>query len=231
MSLGYEDSDIRIFLNDKLPFWKDLTEDQMVQLIKNTLVSRYKKGDMVFNPLKRQAGLKLIRSGVVNIFMASQKGGLLLYRLMGGEVCVLSIFSLLKQFDWDIYMEAEQNAEVLTIQEAYYMQLSEEAPVVRNFNQEILIRRLGEVAHAASHAALAPTEERLARFLIMYQQQNGGNQVAVTHEEIAKSIGTVREVVSRTLKQFEDKGLVRLGRGNVTILDNERLMSLHNGHY
>ena len=45
----------------------------------------------------------------------------------------------------------------------------------------------------------------------------------MTHEQIARQIGSAREVVSRLLKDFEQEGMVRLGRKSVEILDPVRL--------
>ncbi|WP_245611963.1 Crp/Fnr family transcriptional regulator [endosymbiont 'TC1' of Trimyema compressum] len=51
-----------------------------------------------------------------------------------------------------------------------------------------------------------------------------------THEQIAKNIGSAREVVTRTLKEFLKKGLVELHRGRVKILDVEQLQNLVNNY-
>ena len=50
--------------------------------------------------------------------------------------------------------------------------------------------------------------------------------ISTTHEQIAKNLGTAREVVSRMLKYFEKEGLVSLGRGTVTIKDSQGLRGL-----
>ena len=47
--------------------------------------------------------------------------------------------------------------------------------------------------------------------------------LSITHEDIAKEIGSVREVVSKTLKYLADEGVVRLGRGKIEILDKGSL--------
>ena len=45
----------------------------------------------------------------------------------------------------------------------------------------------------------------------------------ITHDELASSVGTAREVVSRTLKGFAESGWVRVARGSITILDRDAL--------
>ena len=50
--------------------------------------------------------------------------------------------------------------------------------------------------------------------------------ITATHDQIAKNLGSAREVVSRMLKYFEKEGLVSLSRGTVTITDIPRLKAL-----
>ena len=59
--------------------------------------------------------------------------------------------------------------------------------------------------------------------------KTGGTDVHMTHDQIARYMGSAREVVSRLLKYFAGEGLVRLYRGGVTVLDKERLKQIANG--
>ncbi len=69
--------------------------------------------------------------------------------------------------------------------------------------------------------SLRSVRGRLARFLLM--QANSPSPARWTHEQTAAQIGTVREVVSRTMLAFVKEGLVRLERGRIVIADAERL--------
>ena len=48
----------------------------------------------------------------------------------------------------------------------------------------------------------------------------------MTHEEIARLIGSAREVVSKVLKYLSEEGIVELGRGKVRILAKEKLRNI-----
>ncbi len=54
----------------------------------------------------------------------------------------------------------------------------------------------------------------------------GKEKIKITHEQLAKYIGSAREVVSRMLKYFEQEGIVSLGRGSVEILDKDKLIKI-----
>jgi CRP/FNR family transcriptional regulator len=64
-------------------------------------------------------------------------------------------------------------------------------------------------------------DTRLARLLL-----ERGAEIDATHQEIAAELGSVREIVSRLLKSFEEQGWVRLGRKHVTVIDAAALQDL-----
>ncbi len=70
--------------------------------------------------------------------------------------------------------------------------------------------------------ALYPVRARLARFLLTYAER-GPAQRRWTQETIAAHIGTVRDVVGRTLRAFEEEGLIRRERGRMLLMDRKAL--------
>ena len=69
-------------------------------------------------------------------------------------------------------------------------------------------------------------DKRLAIFLLDEAAKTGKDTVKLTHEQIAKYMGSAREVVSRMLKYFAAEGMVEASRGGVTLLDKPRLRRL-----
>jgi CRP/FNR family transcriptional regulator len=65
---------------------------------------------------------------------------------------------------------------------------------------------------------------RLASLLLKLADDD--RTIHLTHDELAAELGTVREVVSRLLKEFERSRTVRLARGLVTIVDPSALAAL-----
>ena len=80
---------------------------------------------------------------------------------------------------------------------------------------------------------LAPdTHARLSQFLLQWAEKHGqttneGLRIAIhmTHEEIAQSIGTSRESVSRILSDWKHRGVIRSSGGTITILQPLELQS------
>ena len=69
-------------------------------------------------------------------------------------------------------------------------------------------------------------DKRLAVFLLDETAKNGTDTVKLTHEQIAKYMGSAREVVSRMLKYFAAEGLVSVSRGGIRLIDKSRLRDL-----
>lgn len=59
--------------------------------------------------------------------------------------------------------------------------------------------------------------------------KTGGSNVRMTHDQMARYMGSAREVVSRLLKYFAQEGWVRLYRGGVEVLDQQKLQEIARG--
>ena len=69
-------------------------------------------------------------------------------------------------------------------------------------------------------------DQRLAIFLSDESKRRGSDIIPLTHEQIAKYMGSAREVVTRMLKYFGNEGIVEVSRKGVKILDKKRLGEL-----
>ena len=69
-------------------------------------------------------------------------------------------------------------------------------------------------------------DKRLAAFLLEETSIEGSSTLKITHEKIASHMGTAREVVTRMLRYFQNEGMVRMERGGIQILDENKLQAL-----
>jgi CRP/FNR family transcriptional regulator len=81
--------------------------------------------------------------------------------------------------------------------------------------------RLAEVMELVEEVAFRKLDERLAQLLV-----HRGPVVEGTHQGLADELGSVREIVSRLLRSFEQRGWVRIERERVTVLDPKALAGL-----
>lgn len=93
--------------------------------------------------------------------------------------------------------------------------------------QELLIRHMGALWQQAARIALCnrlhSVDERLSRWLLCVRDRTDSESVSVTHDSIAKLLGTRRSGVTVALGAFADAGLLDTSRGNITVLDSPGL--------
>jgi CRP-like cAMP-binding protein len=82
---------------------------------------------------------------------------------------------------------------------------------------------MANVAQTAACNRLHHIEQRLARWLLDMRTRSESDVLPVTHEFLGMMVGAYRPSVTNAVKAFEDRGLVRAGRGQVTILDGPGL--------
>lgn len=91
---------------------------------------------------------------------------------------------------------------------------------------KLATQRLCTVTWAMQQIIFTSFDKRLAEFLLNESDATNSNEINMTHEQIAKLMGTAREVVTRMLKYFSTENYVHLTRGKVTILDKNALKKL-----
>ena len=96
-----------------------------------------------------------------------------------------------------------------------------------NFVNAFLI----QTAHTALSNGTASIEQRLARWLLMAQDRLDGNEVPLTHEFLSLMLGVRRAGVTGALNQLDRRGVIRLLRGRIEIVDREGLIGSANGTY
>ena len=121
-------------------------------------------------------------------------------------------------------------AKLLVIEREDFLHLLDSYPMLLKNLAAYLAKRLLSMTGLAERLALFPVRQRLAAFLIN-QADAVGEDVARhwTQEDIARRLGTVRDVVGRALRKFEQEGLIRFQREHIQLLDREKLQSLADG--
>lgn len=203
---------------ESLSFFAHLDAQEKEVLWRNTKDVHYKKGEAILSPQNDCVGVLLIQSGELCTYILSDEGRqVTLYRLYPGDVCILSASCLLKSISFDVYIDAEVDSTVRMISAPAFASMQEKNIYVENFALKLSVERFSDVMWAMEQILFSKFDARLAAFLFDESNRLGTNEIALTHEQIAKYLGSAREVVSRMLKQFETEGIVALYRGGVRI--------------
>lgn len=209
------------------PFWDKLSASDREHLCDNAVSVRFGAGESIHDG-NECTGLLLVRAGCLRVYMLSEAGKeITLYRLFPGELCMLSASCVMESITFDVHVDAEEESECIRISAAAFSAVSEHVPEVKIFALETTVSRFSGVMWTMQQILLLPFERRLAVFLLDELSRTGDDTVRLTHEQIARYMGSAREVVSRMLKKFADEGLVVTSRKNgIRVLDKKRLRTL-----
>lgn len=165
-------------------------------------------------------GYVLRLAGQSRVYKISSSGReILLYRVAAGETCVLTTTCLLGRSDYPASTVVEEPIRDVVVPAAIFHQLMIESPVFRRFVMENYGALISDLIVLLDEVAFHSLDTRLAKLLL----DESGPQIHRTHQQLADELGTAREVVSRQLKRFEQKGWVSLGRGQIEVLNRDAL--------
>ncbi|TCL60493.1 CRP/FNR family transcriptional regulator [Kineothrix alysoides] len=210
-----------------LTFWNKLTDKQKDSFINHTSVVRYQKDSSIHTADLDCVGLMLPKSGTLRVYILSEEGReVTLYRIRSGSVCILSAACVLQSITFDVSIDAVTDCELLQVDSAAFLSLMQENIYVEAFAYKKATERFSDAMWAMQQILFMSFDKRLALFLLDETSKTGTLSLRMTHEEIAKYMGSAREVVSRMLKYFSSEGLVRLSRGEILITDRKKLTTL-----
>ena len=215
-------ADVHARLLEKFPALGALTSAHLERLLDEAELRAAPQGTVMFEPRQPCAGFPLLLRGSVRVTKTSAGGReILLYRVEPGEGCVLSGGCLLGASEYAATAVAETDVELLAVPAGTFNHLILASPAFRNFVFGMYGRRLADVIELVEEIAFRKLDTRLAGLLLQR-----GPVIPGTHQKLADELGSVREVVSRMLRSFEQRGWIRLERERVTVLDEAALASL-----
>ena len=214
------------FYQQFFPFWDTLSKEDQNHLCDNTTEEHFEREQPLHNNMGC-AGLFIVRSGKLRIYILSEDGKeITLYRLAPGDLCMLSASCILQSITFDVYVDAELPSDCYRISAAAFGDISERYLQVQNYALEIAVQRFSDVMWVMQQIVFMSMDKRLAIFLLEETQASGSNTVSITHEMIARHLGSAREVITRTLKHLAADGLLEVSRKGITIIDKKKLQAL-----
>lgn len=211
----------------KLPLWELLTDEEKELIEKNIHNTTFKKGELIPKKSESCFGIILVKKGSLRVHIISEDGReVTLYRIKEGEMCTLSSSCVLDAITFEVHIEAEENTEIINVPSNIFKRIMEENIYVKAFMYEGIAARFSDVMWIMQQILFAGIDNRIAVFLIKESEEIGKDKIKITHEQLAKYIGSAREVVSRMLKYFEQEGFVSLGRGSIEIVDKNELVKI-----
>ncbi|QYX56455.1 Crp/Fnr family transcriptional regulator [Roseovarius sp. SCSIO 43702] len=182
-------------------------------------------GTQIFAPGHAADKLLLLLDGTVKVHQNSDTGReVFLYRVHAGESCVLTTASMLAYEDYSAEGTAETDVTAVAIPRETFDALVAKSPIFREFVFAAYSRRITDLFTLIDDIVFQRMDVRLASRLLELADEDG--VVRATHAMLGTELGTAREVVSRTLSEFQRRGWVEQSRGEVRLVGKEGLARL-----
>ena len=206
------------------PFWQQLSDAEKEMVASSVYTEKYNKGMLMHRTEDSCKGLMTVLTGVLRTYILSEEGReVTLFRVQSEEVCVLSASCLLDTITFDVLIEATEDTEVLVLPSAVLKQLTDKNPYVELYLYKAATEKFSDVMWTMQQILFLKIDQRVAQFLWDEMVQKNSMTLSITHDEIAKLIGSAREVVTKVLKYMAKDQAVELKRGTVTVIDKEKL--------
>lgn len=204
----------------RFPVFTQMPPTQLDALLRDSPLRRAPAGSVLFEPNLPCEGFPLLLEGSVRVVKTSPAGReIVLYRVSPGEGCILSGGCLLGQHDYAARGVAESDVALLQMPPAAFNDLIVNSPPFRRFVFDMYGARLAEVMELIDEVAFRKLDTRLARLLVQR-----GPVIEATHQSLADELGSVRVFVSRLLRNFEERGWVKLARERIDVVNAKALL-------
>ena len=195
----------------RVPLFALLTESQAQQIADAVVKRRFKRGDRIVEQGLKSNALHIILSGRARVLASDSRGReVILATLQPGDY--IGEMSLIDNEPHSATVRAEVQTDVLMLGRSDFARCMPESSSMAYAVMRVLVRRLRHSVRNIESLALMDVYGRLARVLLENAQRDA-NGCLVIHDKIsrldlAKMVGASREMVTRVMKDLEQRGFV-----------------------
>jgi CRP/FNR family transcriptional regulator len=165
------------------------------------------------------SSVPFVLRGTIRVFKTSESGReITLYRIEKGQSCTLSFGCSAGLSSFPASVIAENATKAAFMPRETVRDLFAEDAAFRDYVLGQYSRRMAEVIELVEEVAFRRVDERLMQRLREHSAGTSSGRIVATHQELADQVGTSREVVSRILKDWEQRGALEISRGSLTLL-------------
>jgi CRP/FNR family transcriptional regulator len=210
------------------PELTELEEEAKAELLGATQFNRLRGGDIAYRQGQHCQAYVMCIEGQTRVYKTSESGReILLYQVGPGETCVLTTSCLMAGSPFPAESNAQTDVLLAALPASVFHRLMGVSPRFRKFVLDNYGDLLSSLITLVDEVAFASLDLRLARRLLA--EANAQGVVAKTHHQLALDLGSVREVISRYLAEWERMGWVHATRGSIEVKNRSALSSYGGG--
>ncbi|WP_422933053.1 Crp/Fnr family transcriptional regulator [Sinomonas sp. P47F7] len=220
---------------NEVDLFADLSAAELHEMDLMAPAKLFHRGELLYSQAQPVKALFILKTGRVRVFRVAADGKALTLAILEPGA-VFGEMVLVGQRMYDSYAEAIEDSMVcqLGVADVEHFLLSDPRIAVRI--SRLLGERVAELEGRLSDLALRPLPARVASTLLSVAESSPAPRfgraaptVRLTHEQVAGLLGATREATSKILSDFASRGLIRQGRGRITLQDPARLRAIARG--
>lgn len=202
-----------------------LDDRQMGHVEEMTVMTHAERGRLIYSQGDTSEALFLLKRGKVHIYRVTPDGRKLLIAVVepGTLFGNMAFTGTTMQ---DGFAEAVEDSTLCVMSRHDIEDLVREFPSVGIRLLDMVSRRVRELEARLEEGLLRDMPSRVAAALLRLREHQTGDEITITHQELADNLGTYRETVTHTLGDLQDRGLIALRRGRIEIRDAQALSVL-----
>lgn len=213
---------------NEVDLFADLTAEEMHAMDMMAPARMFRRGELVFSQSQPVTALFILKSGRIRIFRVAEDGKALTMAILEPGA-VFGEMMLVGQRMYDNYAEAIEDSAIcqLGVEDVERYLISDPRIAIRI--SRLLGEQVARLEERLMDLALRPLPARAASILISLDAAapagrfGQGRAIRLTHEQIAGLLGATREATSKALADLAAKGIIRQGRGRITIQNQAAL--------
>ncbi|BAQ17019.1 Crp/Fnr family transcriptional regulator [Methyloceanibacter caenitepidi] len=189
-----------------------------------TQFQRLRRGDVAYYQGQLCRNYLMCIEGQTRVFKTSESGReIMLYQVGAGETCVLTTSCLMAGNPFPAESNVQADVLLAAVPADVFHRLMSSSQKFRNYVLSNYGDLLSSLITLVDEVAFASLDLRLARRLLA--EAGDAGVVSKTHQQLALDLGSVREVISRYISEWERVGWVRSSRGSIEVLNRSALAS------
>ena len=199
---------------EKAPEWLKILDDAQIMIAP--------LGTMLATAGSTCTNFMLLLGGTVRIYQDAEDGReMTLYRINPGDVCLMSLNSLIHNRPFRANAKAEAEISMILFSVHDFHQAMRISDAFRTLILSSLVDTVCTMVQTVYDTAFEPLDMRLACLLGRLFERTGSDTLDITHQELSQELGSSREVVSRLLKKLEEQECIVLKRGKILLGDSK----------
>ena len=208
----------------KVPLFSQLAPAELQRVVEVARERSYPKNSVILFEDDPGDALYVVATGQTKVVLIGEDGREVILSVLGeGEF--FGEMALIDDEPRSAHVIAMEDSSLIVLRREDFQGILMHAPGIALALLKELSRRLRRVDEKVGSLVLLDVHGRVAQLLLELADETDGQRITrrLTHHTIAQMIGSSRETVSRTMREFVDKGLIDVSRKDILIRDRGTL--------